>query len=181
MINLGKSENKENKEQNEDKGASAEELESHLKRLQAEFENYMKRTETEKEQYKYKYISDFASKIIPIIDQFEIALKHECSDKNFYQGMMMIYSQLIDALKSEGIKEINPEGKEYDMNKHEAISVKEDKEIEENEVVQVVKKGYELNGRVIRRASVIVNKIEDNVNDEKENQNNEINENNKEE
>ena len=71
------------------------------------------------------------------------------------QGVEYIHSQLMNTLHSHGLAEINPEGKEFDPQKHEAVEMIEGKD---NMVIEVIQKGYELNGKVVRVAKVKVGK-----------------------
>lgn len=132
-----------------------------LQRVQAEFENYRKRTEEEKKTIKHVHNQLIFEKIIPIIDNFEEALKHPCTDKNYEIGMKMIHASLVELLENEGVQILNPVEQAFDADMHEALSTESDKEKKENTVLKVLKKGYVLNGRPIRRAKVIVNITEE--------------------
>lgn len=150
-----------NKEKQEDLNQKVGELTDLLQRLQAEFENYRRRTEEEKKTIKNLHSQLIFEKLIPIIDNFEEALKHECVDKNYEIGMKMIHASLAEMLSSEGVEIINPEGEKFKPEIHEAIATEEDKEKENNSILKVLKKGYLLENKPIRRAKVIVNKTEE--------------------
>jgi molecular chaperone GrpE len=133
------------------------ELEDQFQRLQAEFANYKKRTNLEFEELGLVTKANMIEKLLPIIDNFELALKHNCSDENYVLGMKMIHGLLIDMLSSEHVNIIDPLGQKFDPCFHEAIGTKnEDKD--EDEILEVAQKGYVLYDKVIRRAKVIVNK-----------------------
>lgn len=129
-------------------------------RIQAEYENFKKRTEREKiAERKYK-AQDLANELLPVLDNFERALQIEVNENNksIFEGISMVYSQLKEALKSQGIDEIETVGNQFDPNQHHAIMQVEDDEREANEIVEELQKGYMLKDRVIRPAMVKVNK-----------------------
>ncbi|WP_081755900.1 nucleotide exchange factor GrpE [Paucisalibacillus sp. EB02] len=137
-----------------------EELYQKFLRTQAEFDNFKKRSIKEREAAaKYK-AQDLAIELLPAIDNFERALQVEVdeSNKGLLEGISMVYRQLIDALKSQGLKEIEAVGKEFDPNIHQAVIQVEDESMESNVVVEELQKGYLIKDRVIRPAMVKVNK-----------------------
>ncbi|MFD1609874.1 nucleotide exchange factor GrpE [Oceanobacillus luteolus] len=137
-----------------------EDLFNRLVRLQAEFDNFKKRSQKEKEaERKYKS-QDIANDLLPVLDNFERALQVEHTDatSNLIEGISMVYRQLQDALKNNGIEAIEAEGKEFDPNLHHAVMQVEDENFESNYVVEELQKGYMLKDRVIRPAMVKVNK-----------------------
>lgn len=134
----------------------AEELNDRLLRTMAEYDNYRKRTQKEKESIYPDAISFAVQAILPVIDNFEIALKSECADENFKKGMEMIFNQMTEALKGLNVTEINPVGKPFDPEEHNAVMHIDDETVEENTVVEVLRKGYKLGDKVIRFAMVKV-------------------------
>ena len=134
----------------------AEELNDRLLRTMAEYDNYRKRTQKEKESIYPDAISFAVQTILPVIDNFEFALKSECTDENFKKGMEMIFNQLMESLKSLNVTEINPEGKPFDPEEHNAVMHVDDDTVEDNTVVEVLRKGYKLGEKVIRFAMVKV-------------------------
>lgn len=129
-------------------------------RIQAEYENYKKRTQKEKEaERKYKS-QDLVQELLPVLDNFERALKVEATEetKSLIDGITMVYNQLQDALKSQGVEVIEAEGKEFDPNIHHAVMQVEEEGIESNIIVEELQKGYMLKDRVVRPAMVKVNK-----------------------
>src|SRR5699024_6471157 len=92
-------------------------------RIQAEFDNFKKRTLREREaERKYKS-QDLANELLPAIDNFERALQVEVTEEtaSFVEGMEMIYKQLIDALEAQGVERMDTLGKEFDPNLHHAV------------------------------------------------------------
>lgn len=135
-----------------------EELVGQLQRLQAEFENYKRRVEQERESSKQQACATFISGLLPIIDNFELALTNTKSDEGSYaKGVEMIYAQLRDYLEGLGVTEIAAKGK-FDPTKHEALMTEERKGAEEGTIIEVLQRGYELHGRVLRTAKVKVAK-----------------------
>ena len=134
----------------------AEELNDRLLRTMAEYDNFRKRTQKEKESIYPDAISFAVQAMLPVIDNFEFALKSECSDENFKKGMEMIYGQMLESLKSLNVSEINPVNEPFDPEQHNAVMHVEDESVEENTVVEVLRKGYKLGDKVIRFAMVKV-------------------------
>ena len=134
----------------------ADELNDRLLRTMAEYDNYRKRTQKEKESMYPDAISFAVQTILPVIDNFEIALKSECADENFKKGMEMIFNQMMESLKSLNVSEINPVGEPFDPEEHNAVMHIDDDTVEDNTVVEVLRKGYKLGEKVIRFAMVKV-------------------------
>lgn len=122
-----------------------------LQRLQAEFENFRKRTEKEKQEIFKNANENLIVKLLEILDNFELALKH-IDDK----GINMIYAEFYAILENEGLKTIKTEGK-FDPKIHEALIQEEGKENEK--IIEEFQKGYMLNDKVIRASKVKITKI----------------------
>ena len=134
----------------------AEELNDRLLRTMAEYDNFRKRTQKEKESIYPDAISFAVQTMLPVVDNFEFALKSKCADENFKKGMEMIFNQMLESLKSLNVSEINPVGEPFDPEEHNAVMHVEDEAVEENTVVEVLRKGYKLGDKVIRFAMVKV-------------------------
>lgn len=137
-----------------------DEVYDRLLRLQAEFDNFKKRSQKEKEvDRKYKS-QDLVNELLPAVDNFERALQVEVTDatSSIIDGITMVYQQFKDALKSQGVEEIETKGNVFDPNLHHAVMQVEDEEVESNIIVEELQKGYILKDRVIRPAMVKVNK-----------------------
>jgi molecular chaperone GrpE len=133
------------------------ELTDTLQRVQAEFENYKKRCEKESSDFTKIANAELIRKLLPIIDNFELALKN-CREKDeFYKGMELIYSQLIESLQSQGLKHIECQDRKFDPYFHEAL-LTEESDKEENTVLEELQKGYMLNNKVLRHSKVKVSK-----------------------
>ena len=117
-----------------------------LQRLQAEFENFMKRTELEKQEI-IKYSNEkLIFKLLNVLDSFQLALKH-----NNDEGVKLIYSELITLLESEGLSKIKTNG-DFDLKFHEAL-IQEEGEFD-NKIILELQPGYMLKEKVIRPAKV---------------------------
>ncbi|MCM3716881.1 nucleotide exchange factor GrpE [Fictibacillus phosphorivorans] len=140
--------------------AKIEELGQKNLRLQADYDNFRRRTREEQAaSLKYKSQS-LIEQLLPALDNFERALKTEAANeqvKTLIQGMDMVYRQLTDALKQEGLTEVPAVGEKFDPNLHQAVMQVEDSEYESNTVIEELQKGYMLKDRVIRPAMVKVN------------------------
>ena len=129
-------------------------------RVQAEFENFKKRTQREKIAERTYKSQDLVNELLPALDNFERALAVEPTEetKSILEGITMVYNQLNDALKSENVEVIETVGKEFDPNLHHAVMQVDDENYGSNIVVDELQKGYILKERVIRPAMVKVNK-----------------------
>jgi molecular chaperone GrpE len=137
-----------------------DELYDRLARLQAEFENYRKRSQREQMEFKQYAVTDTIKSLLPTLDSFERALQSHPEQSEFRSGVELIYRQLRDALARLGVNEIEAEGRPFDPRVHEAIEmvpVSAD-EAEDNHVLQVLQRGYMLKDRLLRPAMVRVAK-----------------------
>ena len=140
-----------------------ENLEERIKQTQADLINYRKRKDEEVSN-KLKFASqDLIFEILPVLDNFERALKMGNSEdeklNNFLKGFQLSYDALLNTLKSHGVEEIDTNC-EFDPTIHTAMMVDKDETKANNAILEVLIKGYKLNGRVIRPASVKVNKLD---------------------
>ncbi len=131
-------------------------------RIQAELINYKKRKEDEVANL-FKYASeDIVCSLLPVIDNFERAIKLDDNDltdeiSKFLSGFKMIYSNFIEILNNNEIKEIDASGMEFDPNFHQAVLTEKDENKPAGVVLEVLQKGYLYKDRVIRPAMVKVN------------------------
>jgi molecular chaperone GrpE len=133
-----------------------EELVELLRRRQAEFDNFRKRAEREKSEVLEFAHSDSVRAILPILDDFERALKTETSDKAYARGMEMIYQRLADALKKLGLETITTKGQKFDPHLHHAVDMVETDDVEEQTILDEYQPGYNFRGRLLRPAMVKV-------------------------
>ena len=139
--------------------AKAEEHYDHLLRLQADFDNYRKRSQKEKTEL-IKYASErIVGDLLPVLDNFERAASAAKVNPDiiaFSQGVDMIFRQLQTALSKEGLVAMEAVGQPFDPNLHEAVLRVASEEHPENTVVEELQKGYYLKEKVLRPCMVKV-------------------------
>ena len=137
----------------EEKTQKIDELTDTLKRLQAEFENFKKRTDREKSDIvKYAH-SDIIAQMLPVLDSFELALNNSSDKEKFFDGVKMIYAQMYSILEAEGLKPISTAGEKFDPYRHEVL-MKEESDKPEETILEEFQKGYMLNDKVLRHSKV---------------------------
>ena len=153
-----KEELKECKEEKklDEKDKKIEELTETLQRLQAEFENYKKYVDKQKSEFLRYAKDDMILKLLPILDSFEMALKHASEGEKFVKGVELIFSQLYQLLEDEGLRPIDALGKKFDPYKHEVLLTQESDK--EDLVLEELQKGYMLCDKVIRHSKVKIAK-----------------------
>ena len=130
-----------------------------LLRKQAEFDNYKKRMDREKSEFMQFASADLMKELLNAIDSFDLALKNAATKtdaQNMLRGFELIYKQLQDTLARFGLKPIEAKGKTFDPHFHQAVSTQAIDEVEENTVIEEMRRGYLLNGRLLRPAMVSV-------------------------
>jgi molecular chaperone GrpE len=127
----------------------------HLKRLQAEFENYLKRTEKERLQFIQSASERIIVKLLLIVDDFERALQQKDLPEQTRKGLEMMFKNLHKILDDEKVQPINSVGEKVDPYKHEVL-LKSDSDKDEDIIIEELQKGYTMNGKVIRYAKVKV-------------------------
>ena len=137
-------------------------LKEALLRNQAELQNYKRRKEEETEKFQKYKNEELIKELLPIVDNFERAIKMDDNDlsdevSKFLSGFKLIYSNTINILNKFEVKEINAEGVEFDPNYHHAVLTDHNENKPEGVVLEVLQKGYTYKDRVIRPAMVKVN------------------------
>ena len=145
----------------EDKAAALEaelkEKSDRILRLQADFENFRRRTAKEKEELAAVITQNILGDLLPLLDNFERAMAVEQTDgEAFQKGVEMIFTQLREVLNKHGLQSIEAEGQTFDPNFHQAVMRVEDSDAPDGTITQVLQKGYQAKGRVIRPAMVQV-------------------------
>jgi molecular chaperone GrpE len=138
--------------------AQASEYRDHLQRLQAEFENFRKRTIRAQERLVDAELQRFVQRLLEVLDEFDLALiaaERSPDFESFRKGVELVYAKLAETLRSEGLERIEAEGRPFDPNEHEALMQTGDGDGEPH-VAEVFRQGYKLRGSVIRPASVRV-------------------------
>ena len=128
-------------------------------RAVAELDNYRKRAEREVEQARKYAIERFAQELLPVGDALEAGMRSGAANPTvLLEGAQATLKELNRAFDKAGIKLIDPTGRPFDPNWHEAMVAQESREVAPNTVLSVIQKGYSLNGRLLRPARVIVSK-----------------------
>jgi molecular chaperone GrpE len=137
-----------------------------LKLMQAneEAKKLIARTEAKVEENKKFAAEKTIKDMLPVVDTLELGLqsieaKHRADDPKFdklAKGVELTLRQLTDVFNKYGVKQINPLNEEFDASKHEAITAQPKDGVDPETVIHVAQKGYEINGRVIRPAKVVV-------------------------
>lgn len=152
-----------------EKAAKADEYLDTMLRFQADFENYKKRFDREKAEF-VKYANEnLISGLLNVLDDFERALdsaKNSNDAATLIKGLEMIKEHFGRALEERGLERIDPKREPFDPERHEAVAHIEDDEYPDNTVIEVLRKGYGLNGKILRPAVVKVSKKKENREDE---------------
>lgn len=150
-----KEEKEETKEQDEVISELDKVKDSYI-RLQADFENFRRRTEREKADI-YKFASEkLVGKLLSVLDNLDRALAESKEDDSFTQGVSLVRKEFLEILQAEGLEEIESDGAAFDANLHHAVLMEKSDEVESGSIIETFQKGYKLNDKVIRPAMVKV-------------------------
>ena len=127
-----------------------------LLRRQAEFDNFRRRAERERAEVLEYAHTESVRAILPILDDFERALKMESADKEYARGMELIYQRFSDALKKLGLEPITSKGQKFDPNLHHAVDSVETDAVPDHTILEEFQRGYNFRGRQLRPAMVKV-------------------------
>lgn len=139
--------------------AEAEQFRDRYLRAMADMDNFRKRSVREREEMSKFGIGQFIEKLLPVVDHFELGLqaaRQHPEAKPVTEGFEMVSRQLERVLTDSGVEAEDPLGEAFDPQQHECIAHQPSPEVDEDHVMAVVKKGYRLNGRLLRPASVVV-------------------------
>jgi len=145
----------------EDAQAKVAEYWDQLVRTKAEMENVKRRATRDVENARKFSVEKFANDLLPVVDSLEqgIASVHEGTDIDAVkEGMELTTTMLIQTLEKQGMIQVHPKGDKFDPEYHEAMTMVPSEEIEADHVIDVFQKGYQLNGRLIRPARVVVSR-----------------------
>ena len=132
-----------------------------LRRLQADFDNYRKRTLREQTARTASASQALVARLLPVLDNFELAVSAAEQSRDFdrmLKGVEMVLGALREVLEGEGLVKIEAEGKPFDPERHEAVIAVEQEDAEPGTILDIVRAGYELGGKVLRPAMVKVAK-----------------------
>ena len=133
-------------------------------RAKADAVNVQRRAEQEVDKARKFALERFISELLPVVDNMERALQAAGSDeavRPIVEGVELTQKSLIDALQKHGVETVDPMGEPFDPQIAQAMSMVENPEVEPNTVIAVMQKGYQLNGRLVRPAMVMVSKAAD--------------------
>ena len=140
----------------------ASEAKDRMLRLQADWENYRRRTAAERLAEKERAAEGLVTNLLPVIDDIERAIEHagatedDAQLKQFVDGVSAVHAKMLAVLSKEGVEPIDPAGEPFDPLAHQAVGRVEDAEAYDETVAQVYQKGYRMGERVIRTAMVTV-------------------------
>jgi len=142
----------------EEKDKLIQEQMDRVKRLQADFDNFRRRTRQEKEELSAIVSQNLIKELLPLLDNFERALVADVTNESsaLRDGVEMIYKQFFATLEKNGLEAIDAVGQKFDPNFHEAIMRAADETQEDDTVVEELQRGYSVRGRVIRPSMVKV-------------------------
>jgi len=143
-------------QENETLKSELEKAKNDYFRAYADADNLKKRLQAQHDQLIKYRAQSFALDILPVIDNLQRALNGADESDPFIKGLMMVYSQLMEALKKEGVEEIQALDQTFDANRHHAIMSEQRDGIEPNLVLEVLQKGYVLKDRILRASLVKV-------------------------
>ncbi|SGY93665.1 nucleotide exchange factor GrpE [Moritella viscosa] len=142
--------------------ASAAEFKDTALRAKADADNIRRRAAIDVDKAKKFALEKFANELLPVIDNMERGLLHVDKTNEallpLIEGIELTAKSLESALEKFGVKSVNPEGEKFNPELHQAMSMIESADVEPNTVITVMQKGYELNGRLIRPAMVMISK-----------------------
>ena len=141
----------------EAQAALVAEGEERYKRLQADFANFRRRNEKERQELSSLVVQGFVKDLLPVVDNFERALAVEnAKDAALHEGISMVYKQLMEMLKKNGLEHIKAVGEKFDPNFHQAVMRVQDADKEDGIIEEELQKGYMVQGKVIRPSMVKV-------------------------
>jgi molecular chaperone GrpE len=159
----GDKEIEELKKKVEEKEKEAKDHYDRLLRMAADFENYKKRAVKEKEEWTKFANEELLKSVLPFIDSLDKAVTHaekaENAPMDLIEGLKLTHQQLLQALSKFGLSPVESLGKPFDPSVHEAMMLVETEQHEPNHVVEEFRKGYLLNDRLLRPATVSVSRL----------------------
>jgi molecular chaperone GrpE len=134
---------------------NADLLDRFLRRA-AEFENFRRRAERERGEISERAGSEIVRELLPILDDFERALKVESADREFAKGIALIYQRLLEVLQRSGLEPLPCAGQKFDPHLHHAVETAPTAEVEDQTILEEKCRGYNFRGRLLRPAMVKV-------------------------
>ena len=136
--------------------AEKAEYKDRMLRTLADFDNFRRRAERDRSEYVQFAAMEIVRDLIPVLDDFERALKVETPDAEYAKGVELIYQRLLDTLKKAGLEPIDATGKPFDPNRQQAVDRVHTDEVEDQTVLEEYQSGYNFKGKLLRPAMVKV-------------------------
>ena len=141
----------------------AKEATDRLARLQADWENFRRRTRQEREQERERAAEKLVVNLLPVLDDMERAIDHARATEGastellqFADGVQQVHDKMVTILSKEGVEIIEAKGQPFEPLSHQAVGREENKDVYDETVAQVYQQGYRMGGKVIRPAMVTV-------------------------
>jgi molecular chaperone GrpE len=136
--------------------AEKADLQERLLRARAEFDNARRRFEQQRSEYLQFAAMESVRDMLPILDDFERALKVDTADRDYAKGVELIYQRMADTLKKLGLEPIETAGQKFDPNLHQAVERVETEDAEDQAILGEFQRGYNFKGKLLRPAMVKV-------------------------
>ncbi len=134
-------------------------LQDRLLRLQADFENFRKRTQRERSELYVRANEDLVEQLLPVLDTFELGMANaekSGADSSILEGFALVHQQTLATLERFGLEPLNAEGEPFDPHHHEAITHMPSADVAADSVIAQTRRGYRLGDRLLRAAQVVV-------------------------
>jgi molecular chaperone GrpE len=134
-------------------------LQDRLLRLQADFENFRKRTQRERSELYVRANEEIVEQLLPVLDTFELGManaEQSEADSSMVEGFQLVYQQTLATLKKFGLEPLHAEGEPFDPHHHEAITHLPSPDVPADHVMTQTRRGYRLGDRLLRAAQVVV-------------------------
>ena len=132
------------------------ELKDGLLRTLAEFDNFRRRAERDRSDYVQFAAMEIVRDLVPVLDDFQRAMKVESADSEYAKGIELIYQRFFDTLKKAGLEPIESAGKPFDPNLHQAVDRLQTEDYPDQTVLEDYQSGYNFKGKLLRPAMVKV-------------------------
>lgn len=136
--------------------AEKAELKDRLLRAMADFDNFRRRADRDRSEFVQFAAMEVVRDLLPIVDDFQRAMKVETADKEYAKGIELIYQRLFETLKKAGLEPMEASGKPFDPNLHQAVDRQQSEELPDQTVLEEYQSGYNFKGKLLRPAMVKV-------------------------
>ena len=136
--------------------AEKAEYKDRMLRTLADFDNFRRRAERDRSEYVQFAAMEIVRDLLPVLDDFQRALKVETPDAEYAKGVELIYQRLFEILKKAGLEPIDAAGKPFDPNRQQAVDRVHTDEFEDQTVLEEYQSGYNFKGKLLRPAMVKV-------------------------